>query len=79
MTEITKVTIGKKLTGVAGQIGYHATVEYTDADPVTCLFTQVGDTGPVTIDQWFIDRSVTERCGSKLSPNFILIFFGQSA
>lgn len=74
--KIVSLHIGDRISGVAGQYGYRATVTYSDGEKYPSLFTSSAYGGSVFIGLTRIDSAVTLRCGRVLSPTFIRRFYG---
>lgn len=69
----------KRESGIAGQYGYVATVQYAGEEPETVRF--VGSTygGPIVMvspggSQVFVSASVTDRLGSTLDESWVRAF-----
>ena len=75
MTAPTEIKIGRRINGVAGQYAYDVTV--TCPGQTTYRTTFVGNIYGrlITCGSYWIDRAVVERCGGKLSPQFIRNFY----
>lgn len=75
----TEIKIGRRINGVVGDYGYDVTVTYPDQpEPTRVFFSTVGYFVYLTIVGEFtvmLDRAVVERCGGKLSPQFIRNFY----
>ena len=73
------IKIGRRINGVAGQYAYDVTVTESGNPPYrTAFYGNVYGGGVyVHLDYgWvLIDRAVVERCGGKLSPQFIRNFY----
>lgn len=69
------IKIGRRINGIAGQYAYEATVTYPDQTTYKTTFVGNIYGGPVTCGSYWIDRAVVERCGGKLSPQFIRNFY----
>ena len=75
MTAPTEIKIGRRISGVAGQYAYNVTVTYEGHRPYEARFVGNIYGGPIACGSYWIDRSVVERCGGKLSPQFIRNFY----
>ena len=77
----TTLKIGRRINGVAGQYAYDVTVTYSgEPSQETTFVSSVYGGGvylilPNSFGQVRIDRAVVERCGGKLSPQFIRNFY----
>lgn len=69
------IKIGRRINGVAGQYAYDVTVTYPGQTAYRTTFVGNIYGGPVTTGSYWIDRAVVERCGGKLSPQFIRNFY----
>lgn len=79
MTKPT-VKIGRRINGVAGQYAYDVTLTESGNPPYRTAFVGSVYGGGVYVilpefRQVRIDRAVVERCGGKLSPQFIRNFY----
>ena len=75
MTAPTEIKIGRRINGVAGQYAYNVDVTYPGQTAYRTTFVGNIYGGPVTTGSYWIDRAVIERCGGKLSPQFIRNFY----
>ena len=75
MTAPTEIKIGRRINGVAGQYAYNVDVTYPGQTAYRTTFVGNIYGGPVTTGSYWIDRAVAERCGGKLSPQFIRNFY----
>lgn len=79
-----RVTIMRRVDGIAGQFGYQVHVDWRHDDGAEshthALFLHNTYGGPVVVivggQQVFIDRDVVDRCGGSLNVEFIERFYG---
>lgn len=75
------VKIGRRINGIAGQYAYNATLTESGNPPYQTTFVGSVYGGgvyvifPESFGQVRIDSAVVERCGGKLSPQFIRNFY----
>lgn len=74
------VTNIKRHAGIAGQYEISATAQYDGEDAETVTFTGSVYGGPILMvtpsGVQFVSSAVTDRIGSKLTPEWVTRFFG---